>query len=199
MSPRRVTALRVVALVIAGIAALDVAIIKLGGSDNAEAANTAKAVVAEIKPPSRQPQIKDAATKPTPEGATAFTLFWFDTLNYSLAHADTDLLVGWTSAGCRLCTGWLLGIGRWQADGSRLQGGLTYPANLAIGPFSTTKPVAFAATFLTSAAQVTAKNGKVQRYPGGRTQGGLSVLWANGRWQMTDIVLDAKQAEATPP
>lgn len=190
--------LLVLATMLVGVIALtDVLVIKLGDS-GAKASDKPTRLVAELKAPSRAPQIKEAATKPTPEGATAFVLFWFDTLNYSLARQDTELLAHWTNAGCRQCNGWLIGISRWKNDGSRLEGGLTYPVKLAIGSFSTTQPVAFAAEYLTSAAGLVGKNGSVQRYRAGRTQGGLSVLWANGRWQMTDVLIQASQAGATP-
>lgn len=197
MTRRRSRILVLASLVVGVVALTDVLVIKLGDSSS-KASATPKQLVAEIKAPSRAPQLKEVGTTPTPEGATAFALFWFDTLNYSLAHADSDLLVHWTSAGCRQCTGWLIGISRWKNEGSRLEGGLTYPIRLAIGPFSTSAPVSFAADYLTSAAGLVSKNGTVQRYRGGRTQGGLSVLWANGRWQMTDVTLQSSQSGATP-
>lgn len=135
---------------------------------------------------------------PTEAGATAFALFWFDTLNYSLARTTTEQLASYTTAGCRQCTGYLIGIQRWKESGARLEGGLTVPLNLAAGPFSTLEPVQFAATYLTTPATVTQKDGSANEFPGGRTQGGMTVLWNNDRWQMIDIVLDVTQTEPPP-
>jgi hypothetical protein len=182
-------------LLVVAVLVSDVLIVSLGGKDDAKAVAP---LVLDIRAPSTQPQLRAAAQQPTTEGATAFALFWFDTLNWSLTHADDDLLVSHTSAGCRLCTGWLIGINRWKAQGRTLRGGLSYPLNLAVGPFSTTGPVTFAADFVTTPAALVAPDGTAERFPGGRTRGGLTVLWANGRWQMTDIVLDVHQAGATP-
>lgn len=157
----------------------------------------------ELKAPTRKPELPPTATEPTVAGATAFVRYYFDALNYSLAHGDTDLLAHHSNAGCGLCSGYLLAISKWQAQGAHLTGGLTVPAGLAIGPFSTTEAVPFVATFLTSPASLRQPDGSVADYPGGRTRGGVAVLYANGRWQMTAIVLDAsvdasKAKETTP-
>lgn len=194
---------RALLVLVAAVVACDLAIVGFGDGrgDAAEAAEQPGArqqVVAEIRPPSRVPQLPDVAAQPTVEGATRFVRYWFDTLNWSLSQYDTDLLVHHTGAGCRLCSGWLIGIGRWKADGTRLAGGLTYPVSLAVGPFSQGQPVTFAARFATSPAALTDRSGQVRRYPGGVTTGGLTVVYANGRWQMSDIVLDASQSGAAP-
>ena len=152
----------------------------------------------DLKAPTRKPVLPAEATQPTAEGAKAFVLYYFDALNYSLAHSDTDLLAHSTNAGCQVCTGYLLGIANWKQEHVRLTGGLTVPAALAIGPFSTTDPVAFLATFLTSPATLTKQDGTATDYPGGRTRGGVAVLYANGQWQMTEIVLDSSKAKETP-
>ncbi|HWH28245.1 MAG TPA: DUF6318 family protein [Mycobacteriales bacterium] len=162
------------------------------------AAGRPPVVEVDLEAPTTKPALPAEQQQPTVEGARDFALFWFDALNWSLANADADLLAGHTNGGCRQCTGWLLAIARWRDGGDRLEGGLTVPVQLAIGPFSDREPVQFAATFLTSPATVTSPDGAVQEYPGGRTRGGLTVLWANGRWQMTDVVLDAANAPPQP-
>jgi hypothetical protein len=152
----------------------------------------------DLKAPSRKPVLPAEAKAATADGAKAFVLYYFDALNYSLAHGDTDLLAHNTNAGCQLCTGYLLGIAKWKEQHIRLTGGLTVPAALAVGPFSTTEPVTFIATFLTSPATLTKADGSTADYPGGRTRGGVAVLFANGEWQMTEIVLDSSKAKETP-
>ena len=162
-----------------------------GGSDRAPR----QVVEVDLRPPARLPALPAGATQPTVAGATAFTLFWFDTLNFSLANNDTDALASYTGVGCQQCSGWLIGISRWKAGGGRLEGGLTVPLELAVGPFAIAEPVTFAATFLTTPATVTRPDGPAQEYPGGRTRGGVTVFWANDRWQVTDVVLDITQAK----
>ena len=149
----------------------------------------------DLKAPSRMPELPAKATAPTAAGATASTLYWFDALNYSLSHSDTDLLAHHSNAGCGLCTGYLLAIAKWKQQGAAVTGGLTVPAALAIGPFSTTEPVTFAVTFLTSPASLRQPDGSVAEYGGGRTRGSVTVLYANDRWQMTDVVLDLSKAK----
>lgn len=184
---RRAVAAAVLVLVLGGAA---VVLTQDGG---APPAGAAAVVEVDLRPPTRQPVLPPTARQPTEAGATAFTLFWFDTLNHALDRQDADGLLPWTGAGCRQCTGWVLGISRWAADGAELEGGLTVPVELAVGPFSQTEPVTFASTFLTTPATLTAADGTVTEYGGGRTRGGVTVVWANGRWQMTDVVVDARQ------
>jgi hypothetical protein len=181
------------------VAVCDLLILAVDGGSGTAEATPKRQVVADLRAPSRVPQLPPTATRPTVEGAKDFVLFWFDTLNYSLAHSDDDLLASHTGAGCRQCSGWLIGISRWRSEGLQLDGGLSYPLGLAVGPFSATEPVTFAATFANSPATLTDAAGTVVgRYPGGSTRGGLTVLWANGRWQMADVFLDVSQAGATP-
>ena len=184
------------AVVLAGaaLAAGSVTLLQGDRADGSDDRSSPQAVEVDLRPPARLPSLPAEAGQPSEGGATAFTLFWFNTLNYSLANNDADALASYTGVGCQLCSGWLIGIGRWKASGGRLEGGLTVPLDLAVGPFSTTEPVSFAATFLTTPATVTQPDAPSQDYPGGRTRGGVTVLWANDRWQVTDIVLDATQA-----
>lgn len=171
----------------------------LTDDETIQGADKMPVVEVDLRPPARLPQLPKSASEPTEAGATTFALFWFDTLNYSLANATTDQLASYTTASCRQCTGYLIGIERWKSSGATLEGGLTVPLNLAAGPFSTVDPVQLAATFLTTPATITQPDGSVADFPGGRTRGGMAVLWSNSRWQMADIVLDVKQAEETPP
>lgn len=158
-------------------------------------AKASGAVIVDLKAPSKKPSLPPLAGQSTVEGATRFVRFWFDALNYSLAHGDMNLLASHTGAGCGQCNGYLIGISKWKGSGTRLEGGLTVPLQLAIGPFDLTKPVPFAASFLTTPATLTAQNGSVSDYPGGRTSGGLTLLWANNRWQLSDLIIDGKATQ----
>ena len=177
----------------AALAAGAVTLLPGSQADGSNDRSPPQGVEVDLRPPARLPALPAAAGQPTVAGATAFTLFWFDTLNFSLANNDADALASYTGVGCQQCSGWIIGISRWKAGGGRLEGGLTVPLDLAVGPFSDTEPVTFAATFLTTPATVTQPDGPAQEYPGGRTRGGVTVLWANGRWQVTDIILDTAQ------
>ena len=187
----------VVVLLLSGIGTL-IYVLLDDGSAPARRAGAGPTVEVDLRPPSRRPEPSAAAKEPTEAGATAFALFYFDALNYSLANLDTDLLAGHTNAGCSQCTGYLIGIQRYKDQGARIEGGLTVPVDLAIGAFTPTEPVAFAATFLTTPASVKQKDGTAADFPGGRTKGGFTVLHANGQWQVTDLVLDATQAGPRP-
>ena len=188
------SAVAIAGIVLGAVLACDLLIVKLGESSAEPRPKGPARIEVDIKAPSRVPVLKAEAQEPTVEGATAFVRHWFDALNFSLAHATDEPLISITGAGCQQCSGWILGIHKWKGAGLTLGGGLAVPVSLAVGPFSTREPVQFAATYLISPATLTDRQGKAQSYPGGRTRGGLTVLWANGRWQMTDIVLDVKQA-----
>ena len=177
----------------AALAAGSVTLLAGGQADGSNDRSPSQGVEVDLRPPARLPALPAAAGQPSVAGATAFTLFWFDTLNYSLANNDADALASYTGVGCQQCSGYIIGISRWKASGGRLEGGLTVPLDLAVGPFSDTEPVTFAATFLTTPATVTLPDGPAQEYPGGRTRGGVTVFWANGRWQVTDLILDSTQ------
>ena len=182
-----------VVLTSAALAAGSVTLLQGEQADGSNDRSLPQGVEVDLRAPARLPALPAVAGQSSVAGATAFTLFWFDTLNYSLANSDADALASYTGVGCQQCSGWLIGISRWKAKGARLEGGLTAPLNLAVGPFSDTEPVTFAATFLTTPATVTQRDGPTQEYPGGRTRGGVTVLWANNRWQVTDIILDLTQ------
>lgn len=147
----------------------------------------------DLRAPTRQPGLPAEAKQSTEAGAAAFALFWFDTLNYSLSVLETDALAAHTGTGCSQCNGWLIGIERWTQEGARLQGGLSVPIELAIGPFSIAEPVQFAATYLTTPATVSRAGQQPAEFPGGRTRGALTVLWANGSWQMIDVILNVER------
>ena len=165
------------------------------GTPGAASGGGSRVTEVDLRPPTRLPRLPAEAGEPTEAGATAFSLFWFDTLNYSLSVLDSDALAAHTGATCTLCNGWLIAIQRWKQDGASLEGGLSVPVELAVGPFSAEQPVQFAATYLTTPATVTHPGAQVADFPGGRTRGSLKVLWANGRWQMTDVVLDVQQPQ----
>ena len=199
MSPTRVFKRRRVGLAVvlagAALAAGSVTLLQGDRADGSDDRSFPQGVEVDLRPPARLPGLPAEAGQPSEAGATAFTLFWFDTLNYSLANNDADALASYTGVGCQQCSGWLIGISRWKASGGRLDGGLTVPLDLAVGPFEIAEPVSFAATFLTTPATVTRPDLPAQEYPGGRTRGGVTVFWANDRWQVTDIILDVTQAQ----
>lgn len=193
----RLLAVFAVVAVLAGGVALGLGIRDGMSDDDVQARPAADAQAGfevDLKPPTTKPEIGPEAQQGTEAGATAFALYWFDALNWSLSQDDSDLLASHTGAGCGQCSGYLISISRWRDEGTELEGGLTVPLELAAGPFSTTEPVQFAATFLTTPATLTEEGGTATDYPGGRTQGGMTVLYSNGRWQMTDLVIDASQA-----
>ena len=184
-------------VVVAGVLVAAGTTIALRGQDRAEPAQPAgsdgaRVTEVDLRPPTRQPGLPATASQPTEAGATAFSLFWFDTLNYSLSVLDNDALAAHTGAGCAQCNGWLIAIQRWKQEGATLEGGLSVPVELSVGPFVPEQPVQFAATYLTTPATVSRPGKQVADFPGGRTRGALTVLWANGRWQMTDVVLDVQ-------
>jgi hypothetical protein len=171
---------------------------KAGAHPTGRDAQGRPVVEIEVKAPSRKPELPSRAMAPTPAGATAFVLYWFDALNYSLARGDTDLLAHHSNAGCRFCTGYLMSILKWKEQGVRVEGGLVVPAALAIGPFSATEPVTFATTFLVSPGSLRQPGGAQTEYGGGRTRGSVTVLHANGRWQVTDVVIDLSSTKENP-
>lgn len=55
------------------------------------------------EPTQAAPPLPDAATEQTPEGAVAFTEWWFETLNYATATGDTEALRAASDPGCEFC------------------------------------------------------------------------------------------------
>lgn len=150
----------------------------------------------ELVPPVEAPEPPRELQEPTEEGAIALAEFWFDGLNYSLANNDIDLLEGWTAGSCPQCNAWFIVIGENTNAGNVMDGGFTYPVRLAIGPFSTTEPVTFAATFVSTAATVTRPDGSADAYPRLQGDGVFSVVWSeeSGRWLMADVRLPQPSA-----
>ncbi len=160
-------------------------------SETAQAAPAVSTSAAplDLVPPTVMPAIKDEARQQTEAGATAFVLFWFDLLNWSLATNDVDALAPYTNGGCSQCNGWLIGISRRKDEGALLKGGLTAPLTLAIGPFSPTEPVVFRADYLNTAGVVTGPDSSAASYPSAQTSGTLTVVWGTNGWQMAAVEL----------
>lgn len=192
---RGLLSLLAVGLLVAAGTTLAIAAQDDARTPGAAASDGSRVTEVDLRPPTHLPRLPAEAGEPTEAGATAFSLFWFDTLNYSLSVLDSNALAAHTGATCSQCNGWLIAIQRWKQDGASLEGGLSVPVELAIGPFSVEQPVQFAATYLTTPATVTRPGADVADFPGGRTGGSLTVLWANGRWQMADVVLDAQMGQ----
>lgn len=188
---RGLLALLMVGLLVAAGTTLAIAGQDDAGNPGRAGSGGSRVTEVDLRPPTRRPGLPDKAREPTEAGATAFALFWFDTLNYSLSTLNSDALASHTGASCAQCNGWLIAIQRWKQDGAELHGGLSVPVQLAVGPFSVEQPVQFAATYLTTPATVTRPGAQVADFPGGRTRGSLTVLWANNSWQMSDVVLDS--------
>jgi hypothetical protein len=145
----------------------------------------------DIVAPTTVPAYPAAAEQRTEEGALAFQRFWWDTLNYSLATNDDELLAGHTSGSCAQCNAWLVIAGRHADQGATMTGGLTFPVNLAVGPVEESQPVLFRATFVSTEATVTQADGSAVRYPRLVSEGTFTVRWSeeSSRWLMIDVSL----------
>ena len=69
------------------------------------------------------PELPQAATQQTPEGAAAFATWWFDTLNYATATGDTRALAEASLPECETCTGFRDRIADAYSTGGRIEGG----------------------------------------------------------------------------
>lgn len=71
------------------------------------------------------PPLPELATQQTPEGAVAFTEWWFETLNYATATGDTTGLRAASDPGCEFCDNLATDIEAVYAVGGRREGGVT--------------------------------------------------------------------------
>lgn len=70
------------------------------------------------------PPLPELATQQTPEGAVAFTEWWFETLNYATATGDTEALREASDPGCGTCQNYLDEIDGAYQNGGRIDGGI---------------------------------------------------------------------------
>jgi hypothetical protein len=70
------------------------------------------------------PPLPPEATEQTPEGAVAFTEWWFDTLNYATQTGDTDALRAASDPECGTCQSYIEEIESAYEAGGRIDGGL---------------------------------------------------------------------------
>jgi hypothetical protein len=191
--PTRLVRLVVVGLVATGLAGCSDASANDGpeAPDGPSAAPSVDLDLVDLVAPTVRPEIPEEALEQSEAGAIAFVRFWFDALNYSLSTNDTELLAPWTSGNCPQCTSWLITItGNANAD-AVMEGGLTAPVTLAIGPFSPDGPVFFAATFVNEEAVVTTPDGRREAYPRLVSDGTLAIEWSreSQRWLMSTVEL----------
>lgn len=71
------------------------------------------------------PPLPELATQQTPEGAVAFTQWWFETLNYATATGDTAGLRAASDPGCEFCDNLAGELESLYGGGGRREGGLT--------------------------------------------------------------------------
>jgi hypothetical protein len=76
-----------------------------------------------VEPTQAAPPLPDAATEQTPEGAVAFTEWWFETLNYAYATGDTDPLAEASIEGCETCETAVENIASVYEQGGLIEGG----------------------------------------------------------------------------
>lgn len=69
------------------------------------------------------PELPEAATQETPEGAAAFATWWFATLNYATATGDTERFTQAFQPECETCSGFRTRISDAYSTGGRIQGG----------------------------------------------------------------------------
>jgi len=75
-------------------------------------------------PTEAAPPLPDLAVQQTPEGAVAFTQWWFETLNYATATGDTAGLRAASDPACGTCDSFVLEIENAFTSGGRIEGGL---------------------------------------------------------------------------
>jgi hypothetical protein len=69
-----------------------------------------------------EPELPDAAMKPTKPGAIAFVEHYWATVHYAQTSGDTEGLAKLASTGCELCQGGIRGLRKVHAKGGRFMG-----------------------------------------------------------------------------
>ena len=134
------------------------------------------------------PELPQAATQQTPEGAAAFARWWFDTLNYATATGDTETLVAAFQPECVTCTGFTNRITEAYSAGGLIDGGLltveVEPAPLVQDGVSTMVVRAVAGSGLVidaSGETTTVLNAETVNLV-------IAVSWTGDRWIVGDLV-----------
>ena len=133
------------------------------------------------------PELPQAATQQTPEGAAAFASWWFDTLNYATATGDTGPLTSSSQlTTCESCTSYIDDIDNTYVEGGRFTGSsvaaqveapsavddrvATFQVRLEVG----------AGTRVTTDGQVTELNPESVVVV-------AATVWVEDRWLMGDL------------
>ncbi|MFZ5870517.1 MAG: DUF6318 family protein, partial [Actinomycetota bacterium] len=143
-----------------------------------------------LTPPSPGPLVSEYS----PAGATAFVQYYFDVYNYAQLTGNTSQLAALSSAGCKSCQQYLVGIADDWSAGKSVTGGSIVLTNAGTPEFTpgVTEVTSFA-TYTVSVMEQRDSVGTVVR----RSSGGSGRLAAtlqrhpNG-WQMLEVRLEKR-------
>ena len=131
------------------------------------------------------PQLPQAATQQTPEGAAAFASWWFDTLNYATATGDTAALRASTEMSvCETCEALITRVEAAYSSGGGIVGGLVRTSVEA--PQTVDEGVATFVVRVDAEGASVHANGETEELPPGETVATVAAFWRDG-WVMGDI------------
>jgi serine/threonine-protein kinase len=135
------------------------------------------------------PTLAATGTRRTPEGATAFVSYWFQTLTHAVATGDTGGLAGASSQGCEQCQAAIASISRSYAGGGSLDGGAYVVRSVIASGLPTGGDAALDVVFDRGPRSTVGPGGEVRGQLPGVTFAVCRALldWSGGQWRMLTI------------
>jgi hypothetical protein len=148
--------------------------------------------------PTESPAASDsttsAAAEPEPweekskAGAVAFARHWIDVFNDAQTSGDTYALQQSSSPQCATCAGFIGRLKRLYGDGGRFEGDGWRVLLAAPGPSAITDEAQVNLRIDRPAERIIAGDGRVQRFPGGKSTYSAELVWSDGEWRMARLV-----------
>jgi len=136
------------------------------------------------------PPLPELATRQTPEGAVAFTEWWFATLNYAYATGDTGPLRGGSVAGCGSCESLADTIDVTVSGGGEISGGLVALSQVFAPPSQSdlARVEVFVAIDQAEGAFVQPDGSEVAIPATTARPATMQVLWTQDKWEAAGVI-----------
>jgi hypothetical protein len=139
------------------------------------------------EPTQAAPPLPPEATEQTPEGAVAFTQWWFDTLNYATETGDTESLRAASDPDCSTCNNYISEIEGAYGAGGSIDGGLFMVEATAPGGVEELGIRLLARGDVSGTRILDAGGGVSTEYSAAEIANNVTLLKAGDEWMMASI------------